>query len=444
LTFEVKDFINSKFAGFSYKTKAETLKYIYYLVEKATKYKTLVQNFSYITLFQVFNLLVPIITYPFLIRILGKDTYGLVVFAQAIIGYLVLLVSYGFNISATREISINRDNPIKLNEIVSSVLIIKAGLLIISCLILTLMIWIIPQFQDHKALFYLSLWMCFYEMLFPSWYFQGIEQMKFITYINLINRSIFIVLMFIFIQSPEDYLFLPITSGLGAILASIFSLYIVFKKHRIQFVLQPFSRLRYYLNNSRPIFISYLSSKIYYGSNRVIIGSFLGMSEVAYYDLGEKITQVLKIPQSILSQILFPKISLEKDINFIKKVFKVSLTFHLIIFSLTILFSKGLVNILGGSQMEPAYLVLDLLALTIPIVAISNIFGTQILIPFGHSKSFRNVVVSSAILYILLFLILWSFAEVTVISISVLTVIVEVYIMTMFLVKCKKYYLWNY
>lgn len=435
------DYPNSKFAEFL-KDKISTLKYINYLENKTTKYKTLLENFSYITIFQAFNLLMPIITYPYLIRILGKDIFGLVVFAQAIIGYLVILVNYGFDITATNEISIHRNNPRKLSEIVSSVLIVKAGLLLFSCLVLTLVIWIIPQAEGHKMLFYLSLWMCLYELLFPGWYFQGIEKMKFITYFNLVSRLTFMILMFIFIHSPEDYLFHPITNGLGTFLSSIIALYIIFKNHKIQFSLQPLSRLKYYIDTSHPIFVSNLCSKIYYGSNRLIIGVFLGMSEVAYYDLGEKITQVLKTPLSILSVTLFPKISLEKDLNFIKKIFYISLTLHLIILVLTILFSKILVHILGGIQMLPAYLVLDILALTIPVVAISNIFGTQILIPFGHSRSYRNVIVSSAFLYILLFLILWSFTDVTVINISVLTVVIEIYIMIMFMIKCKKYSLW--
>jgi len=71
-------------------------------------------------------MLIPLLTYPYLIRVLGKETYGLVVFVQAIVAYMVILVGFGFNISATREISIHRENKEKLNEIVSSVLIVKS------------------------------------------------------------------------------------------------------------------------------------------------------------------------------------------------------------------------------------------------------------------------------------------------------------------------------
>lgn len=374
-----------------------------------------------------------------MIRILGKEIYGLIVFAQAIIGYLVILINHGFDIIATKEISINRNDRMKLDEIVSSVLIIKFILLMISLLVFIPAIYFIPQARGYELLFYFSLWLCINEMLFPGWYFQGIEQMKFITYFNLLSRIVFIITMFIFIRSPKDYLFYPITNGLGAIIASSISLYIVFKKQNIKFSFQPLIRLKYYVRSSRPIFVSNLCSKVYYGSNRVILGSFLGMSEVAYYDLGEKIVQVLKIPQSILSQILFPKISFEKDLGFVKKIFKISLVFHLIIFLITIVFSKTLVQTLGGKQMISAFIVLDILALTIPIVAMSNIFGTQILIPFGHSRSYRNIILTSALFYIFSALILWLSAKISIISISLLTVVVEAYILFMFIVKFREF-----
>lgn len=417
---------------------------LHYYIGKVKKHRTLVENFSYITVFQVFSLLIPIITYPYLIRKLGSDIYGLIAFSQAITGYLIVLVSFGFNTSATQEISINRNNPAKISEIVSSVMIIKTVLFLISCIILSALTLLIPDARNHKALFYLSLWICLYDVLFPVWYFQGIERMKFITYINLISRTIFIILIFVFIRSPKDYLFLPISNGLGAIIAGTISLMIVFNRDKVRFSFQPLATLRQYFNTSRPIFVSYLASRIYDGSSKIIIGNFLGMTEVAYYDLAEKITSVLKIPQSILSQTVFPKISLEKDILFVMKILKITVLFHLILLILVVLFSRLIVTILGGDLMISAYAILNILALTLPIVAAGNIFGTQILIPFGHYRDFQNTIVFSAIIYIVLFLLLWSLSSVTLVSITILTVIIEAFITTMFIIKCRQNSLLNH
>jgi PST family polysaccharide transporter len=95
------------------------------LYQKLVNNITLAKNIGYLSMIQVVNILIPLIIYPYLILTLGKEVFGLTVFVQTVISYLIILVNFGFNLSATREISIHRSNTIKLSEIVSSVFIIK-------------------------------------------------------------------------------------------------------------------------------------------------------------------------------------------------------------------------------------------------------------------------------------------------------------------------------
>lgn len=418
-------------------------KHIYYLRDKAGQHKTLIQNFSYLSALQIFNLILPLITYPYLIRVLGKETYGLVVFAQAIVAYLVILVGFGFNISATRDISIHRENKEKLSEIVSSVIIIKGFLFVLSCLVMIILLLFIPRAHGYENLFLLSLWACLYDVIFPIWYFQGIEQMKYITYISLTSRLIFLGLIFVFIHSPADYLFVPIIYGIGALVAGSISLILIFWKHQVRLAWQPFQNLRYYFKDSVPIFVSNVSISLYVSTNKVITGAFLGMTEVAYYDLAEKLTSVLKIPQSILSQSLFPKISKEKNLGFIKRVFMLSLGLNIALFVGMVTFSHYIILFLGGRQMLPAIIVVNILAITVPIIAMSNIYGIQLLIPFGYNRSFSRVILSSGIVYILLIATLWRTIGFSIISISVVTVITEIFVTIYMFYYCKKYHLWK-
>ncbi len=388
-------------------------------------------------------MLLPLITYPYLIRVLGKETYGLVVFAQAVVGYLVILVGFGFNISATKDISIHRDNKKKISEIVSSVLIIKGTLFLFSVFILVVLVFLIPRIYEYKILFFLTLWMCLYDVIFPVWYFQGIEKMKYITYITLISRLTFLGLIFVFIHSPNDYLFIPTINGIGALLAGMVSLYIIFKRHRVKFKLQNFKTVKHYLNESLPIFISNLSIKLYGSTNKVIVGAFLGMAEVAYYDLGEKVTIVLKQPQSILSQALFPKINKEKNLSFIKKIFNYSLLANVLLFVGVLVSSRQIVLLLGGQDMLPAVWVLNILALTVPVIAMSNIFGVQLLIPFGLSKTFSKVIMFSGLIYLIQALILWGTVGFTVINVSIITLTTEIYVTATMFYYTRKYNLWE-
>lgn len=404
---------------------------------------SIVKNFSYLSIIQIFNLLLPLITYPYLIRVLGGTTYGLVVFAQAIVGYLVILVSFGFNFTATKEVSINRGNMDKLGEIVSSVLIIKTALLIISILLLSILLFLIPQAKGFEVLFLVSLWVCLYDVLFPTWYFQGLEKMKYITYITLVSRLIFVALIFLFIRSKKDYLLFPIFSGIGAIIAGIISLIIIFKIHKVKFEFQPIGVLKCYFKQALPLFVSNVSISLYVSTNKVIVGSFLGMKEVAYYDLAEKITSILKMPQFILSQSLFPKISKDLNVEFVKKIFKITLIANTLIYVFLLMSSKYIVLILGGNEMISALLVVNTIALTVPITAISNIFGIQLLIPFGKSKEFSRVIVSSGIIYLLQIVFLYLTIGFNTINISIVTVNTELFVTLYMYYYCKKMNLWK-
>lgn len=116
------------------------------------RYKTLIENFGYLTLLQICNLLIPLVTYPYLINTLGKNLYGVIIYSQAIVSYLAIFVNWGFNISATKYISINREDSKKINEIVSVVYIVKTLLLIIVFGFLFL-IFLFPEIREYKLLY---------------------------------------------------------------------------------------------------------------------------------------------------------------------------------------------------------------------------------------------------------------------------------------------------
>ncbi len=404
--------------------------------------KVIVQNLSYLSVLQLFNMAVPLLTYPYLIRVLGKETYGLVIFAQALVGYLVILVNFGFNISATKEISVHRDDKNKISEIVSSVFILKGILFFVSLGILFVLLYLIPQAEGYRILFYLTMYLCLYDWLFPIWYFQGIERMKYITILNVISRTIFLVLIFVFIHNKDDFLWLPIIHGVGAIVASLIALYIIFFRQKISFMLPTSKVIFSYFKDAVPIFISNVSIQLYVRSNKVIIGTFLGLADVAYYDLAEKIANLLKTPQYILNQVLFPKISKEKDIGFVKGVFKITFWLNMALFLLVLIFIKPIIMLLGGAEMLPAIPVVVILAITIPLVTMSTVFTMQLLLPFGYNKLFGKIILSSAVFYVLSMLILWFTFGFTIENIALVTVLTEVFVLSVLYYYCVKKGLW--
>ena len=413
------------------------------LINKLKEHKSIIENFSYLSALQVFAMILPMISYPYLIRVLGTLIYGKIIFAQAIIGYLVLLVSFGFSITATKEISVHRNDKDKISEIVSSIMIIKIVLFLFSFLFFTPFFFLYGEVANNKVLYLLTLWLCIYEITFPAFYFQGIEKMKYVSIITLLVRSVFVGLIFIFIHNKSDYLFVPFLNLCGAISASLISLYIVFHRHKIRFYMPEFLVLKFYVREAIPIFLSNISIQIYVSSNKVLIGSFLGMTEVSYYDLAEKILNILRIPQGIVNQSVFARISLDKNISFIKKVFKYSLGFSIVSFLGLVFFSDFIIRILGGANMLPAKSVLLILGLTLPIVTVSNVFGVLVMIPFGMNKLFSKIIMFSGIIFTAQFLFLWGLNLITIYSLCVSTVVTELFVSFLMYYYCFKNNLWR-
>ena len=402
-------------------------------IKKLKHHKKIIENFSYLSVLQILSMITPLVTYPYLVKTLGEVIYGTVVFAQAVVTYFNILVVFGFNFTAARDVSQYRDDTKKLSEIVSAVTIIKTLFLIISLLLISGYMLYISQID--YTLYYLSFWICLNEILFPSWFFQGKEEMKYITFINLGIRLLFILMIFIFIKSPDDYLYFPLLNGIGVALAGVVSFILLYKKYKVRLTVVPIKILTKYLKESYHLFISNVSIQIYVNANKIIIGTFLGMREVTYYDLAEKITNMGKVPQSMISQVLYPKISLEKNGSFLKKVLKGTILMNVFLYLMVFLFSNQIVAYFGGNET-----VLRILFLTIPIIGISNVLMVLTLLPFGYNKAFTRIVFLSAFFYLFIVLILYGFSFISLYTLTATNVIVEslVSIIAYIYVKRKK------
>jgi PST family polysaccharide transporter len=336
-------------------------------------------------------MLVPLATFPYLIRVLGKETYGLVIYAQVVVSYLQIIVNFGFNTSAIKEISLYRDNKSMLNEVVSSIFIIRGLLFLLSAFILSVLIFILPQARDHKLLFALSMWACFYDFIFPVWYFQGVEKMKYITYLTLISRrSIFIVLVFVLINRPDDYLVLPMIYGVGAVVSGGLAIFVLYKNEEVRLFLPSTVILYKRFLNSVNFFISDVSVSVFTNSNRLIIGAFLGFTELAYYDLADRIINIFRtIPLNIVKNTIYAKVALTKNIDLVRKTTIVMSIYAVIAILFINIFASQIVLILGGIEMLPAIIVVRILSILIFTTHLSNYYIT-IDSSWDMIKKFRN------------------------------------------------------
>lgn len=395
---------------------------------KITEHKGLVQNFSSLSVLQIVGMVFPLITYTYLIRVLKDDTYGLIVFAQAVVQYFVMFINYGFNISATQAIAINKSNKKKISEIVSTVYIIKMIIMLVSFLIMLGLICFVPIFKKEPELFLFSMALCIQEAIFPVWYFLGIEKMKYITIINIISRLVFTALIFILVTQKTDYLLVPILNGVGGIMGGIYSLYIVFKEKDIKFSLQPISTLKKYFSDSTYFFVSNISGMLYTNAGKFILGTTGHMSEVAFYDIGEKILGLIKNLVSIVEQTIFPRISVTKDIKLFNNIKNYTILIITIICSVTVVFSKNIITILGGETMIVASVPFSVLIISAIPITISTFWGHVMLLAWNRKKEFLTVKIISLTSFIIILFITSIFQELTASCLSLIFLLNEILI----------------
>ena len=179
--------------------------------------RALIFNFNYLAVLQVFQLVLPLITYPYLIRVLGAELYGVVAFANAVVVYFNVFIDFGFNISEIREISVNRDDLSQVSKSVSTVIVAKLLLTLVAFVVLFALVFFVPALKAHGWLYLASLGMLLDTALNPRFYFQAVEKMKFITLLNVGARLLFLVMIFVAVKAPEDYVLVPLLTSIGAV-----------------------------------------------------------------------------------------------------------------------------------------------------------------------------------------------------------------------------------
>ena len=402
------------------------------------KYSGLLKNFSYLSILELVKLLFPLITIPFLISKLGAYNYGSIAFVHAMMAYATIIINLGLDLSSVRDISRNRDNKVIIDEIVSSVLIIKFSIFCLISILTLVLTLTVPYFISNRLLVIFSLSYCLMEIIFPIWYYQGIEKMKYITLIRLTSVVIYSLLVLGFIREQSDYIYVPVFYGLGALCGGIFSFYVLTRKEKIRLYFPKLKTLIYYFKSTLILFLSRLSAVINTTFATIISGLFLGMEQVALLDLLGKIIDIAKIPMVTINNAVFPYISRTKDKKIVKQILIITLVLSAII-GIIVFFSADFIlsYFSDGIFYEYSYL-LQLFSLHILLCGLSYFLGAPVLVSFGHPKAFTlSVILSTIFLFFLYFLIIIGL-ELTITYCILITLTVELFILIFRYICCKR------
>ena len=348
---------------------------------KISNNSKVIENYFFMTSLPLISSAFGILLYPYLIRTLGSEAYGLYVFLLAIVAYFIDLIAFGFQLSGLKLISDNLNDNKQKSVILSGIISAKVYLAFFSVLIITPLIFFSKQLNEHRLLLSIIFAQIIAEIIFPQWYFRAIQQMKVVTLYQLSFRIASVPFILLFIKNPNDLIIYAIISTLSIILPAALLLYYLVKKEKLHLKIVCLKNTIQFLRESFPVFISIFMDTIKQESITLIIGLLFGMREVALFDLAKKI---ILLPRMMLSNInisIFPKLRKNPTSENIRRIIRYEwFTGLFTVAGITIL-GYPAIYLLGGQNMLDAYPIAILMSFTLLAWLIVGAYIYHIFIP---------------------------------------------------------------
>jgi len=377
--------------------------------------RIVLENFFSLSTQQGMNYILPIVILPYLMRTIGPGKFGLIAFAQAFVQYFMILTDYGFSLSATRKLSICRKEKEKVYSIFSSVITVKIILSVISFLILAAVINLVPRFRDDWMVYFLSFGAVIGNTLFPVWFFQGQEKMKYTAAINIAGGIIYTICIFLFVRKPADYLMVPFLTSLFFLVTGILGLYIAFRKFKLEFIVQTYEDIKDELRTSRDIFFSVVAINAYTSTRVFAVGLLTNNILTGYYSVAERIAGVIQaFPLDSFSQAIYPRLNSIFSKNKLRaarimKRIQATMTFGSL-FALPVIYflAPWITRIVCGVAYPEVVLSLRLLLISVFFVT-ANAFRVQFLLVCGKPDYYSKLHIAAAVVGLPLIFILTHF-----------------------------------
>jgi len=350
---------------------------------------------------QAASYLVPLVTIPYLARVLGTTGWGLVAFTQGFGAYVAILGEYGFMFSATREAAQNRGDRDKLANILAGVQGAKALLAVASVLVAVGVEWVVPEFREHPALFWSGMFWALGRGFSLTWFFQGLERLRLVSAIEVAGQGLATIGIFIFVHSLRDADRVLSLQGAGYLLSFVVSAWLAYRV--VAFRLPSWNLAWESLCMGWTMFLFRGSLSLYAAGNAFILGLFASPQTVAYYAGAERISRAFLGVLAPVGQALFPRISymVQNAPERAARLARISLVVMgvggVAMGATAFVLAPLAVRILLGSQYEPAVPVLRILALLPPLIAVSNVLGIQWMLPLRLDRAFNSIIITAGV-----------------------------------------------
>lgn len=375
-------------------------------------YRVIFKNFSYLTFLQLVNYILPLITFPYLLRVFGPENFGKVSYLLAITFYFGLLTDFGFNISATRKVALFKNDREQLARYYSVVTSVKLVLFLIATIIYSLLLILLSAGGFETGPYIAAYTMVAGTTFDMVWFFRGIEKVQITAAINVVAKTFFVLAVFHFIRGPADVSLYLMLNGFTYTIIAFTSAAVVFTYFSLHSTRVTLTELYNEIKDSSLLFASLFAVSIYTNLNYLLLALFAGKATVGYFSLADKIRNIVQSIVILFGQALFPasaqlfKESFRKGWSFIRPPFILLAVSMALIGSVLFFFASPIIELVAGNAYRSAVPLLKIISFLPLIVLLSNIMGHQIMLNINMKKEFLQIVSSAAVVGLLLSLLL--------------------------------------
>ena len=341
------------------------------------------------------NMLLPLLTVPYVVRIIGPERLGLLNFSMAYVAYFTLFINYGFELAAVRAIAADRNNKTLVNQIFSQVLTGKALLFSLSTLVFGGLSYCNPVFREHLWLHVCTYLSCIGVVLFPIWLFQAMEDLGRVAVFNLLVKILLTLSVFVLIRQPDDYIYQNLSISVSQVLVSVVALRVALRRFGVTFTWPTRHALINRFREDSTLFFSSIMITLYAGSSMFLLGLFTTPYNVGIFSAGTRIESIARgFVGLALNQAFFPIVAnafgkgREEGLHVVRTTFFPLAAFMVIVSAVLWLIAPVFITLLYGSKFQEAILVLRIVSLLPITVGISNLLGLHTMLNLRMDRAF--------------------------------------------------------
>lgn len=366
--------------------------------------KRLLANFASLVVLRGFQFLIPLITLPYLVRTIGLEKFGLINFALSLGMYFGAIIQFGFGITATREIARHRDDPIKLAQIYSATLTASLIFAAISAILFTLIVISFDKFNSYLNLYFFTLAFIVLQSLFPIWFFQGMEKMKYITFLSLGTSVMYLISLFSFVKQQDDFVLVPLLHAIAALITLILAITLIRKQFKVKFTIPQWQEIKAIYQNGHHAFISQLAPNLYNNSAVFLLGMFTNNTVVGLYTAAIKVIDAVISFAYILSNTFLPYLS--RNLARHKLFQKIMLVSGLVLTLATFIFAEWITRLLFSAENIEVASYIQYLTICILLLFVTMTYGTNYLMLIGKDRIVKNIALYTSISFFIIALVL--------------------------------------